>query len=150
MTTPDTHISHKLATLSTWTSYTTTYYTTAILQTNLGWSVPTWFSSSTSSRKEPLRISGTGLSCHPTNSVKALKETQSSDLNQWSGLVLSSSTTRLLKEEVLLPLRRLSDASTLQTHQIRRVTWYNTECKVTTDCNQPIIWIFVFTDTTVV
>jgi len=46
-----------------------------------GQSAPPQFSFSTCSRKEPLIIRGTGLlwagypSCHPTNSVKALKET---------------------------------------------------------------------------
>jgi len=43
-------------------------------------------------------------SCHPTNSVKALQRTQSTYLNQWPGLVLSSSTTRLQMEGALLCL----------------------------------------------
>jgi len=30
---------------------------------------------------------------HPTNSVKALKETQSTNPNQWPGIILSSATT---------------------------------------------------------
>ena len=37
-------------------------------------------------------------SCQPTISVKALKEIQSTDPNQWPGLVLSVSTNRLLIE----------------------------------------------------
>jgi len=49
---------------------------------------------------------------HPTNSVKAPKETQSTDTNQWPGLILSSSATRLLTERVFLPSCRLSDDST--------------------------------------
>jgi len=44
---------------------------------------------------------------HPTNSVKALKETQSTDANQWPGIILFSSTTRLPMEGVLFPLCRL-------------------------------------------
>jgi len=32
-------------------------------------------------------------SCHPATSVKALKTTQSTDPNQWPGLMLSLSTT---------------------------------------------------------
>ena len=44
-------------------------------------------------------------SCHPTSSVKALKETQSTDPNQWPGLVLSSSTTEFLKEGELNELQ---------------------------------------------
>jgi len=51
-------------------------------------------------------------SCHPTNSVKALKETQSTGPNQWPGLILSSFSTRLLTQGALLPLCWLSDAST--------------------------------------
>ena len=45
--------------------------------------------------------------CHPTSSVKALKETQSTNPNL--DLVLSSSRTGLLAEGELLPLQRLSD-----------------------------------------
>jgi len=37
-------------------------------------------------------------SCHPTNSVKAPKETQSTVPNQWSGLIFSSSTTQLVTD----------------------------------------------------
>ena len=54
-------------------------------------------------------------SCHPTNSVRALKEIQSTDPNQGTsltGLIISSSTTRLLRKDALLPLHQLSDAST--------------------------------------
>jgi len=40
-------------------------------------------------------------SCHPTNSVKTLKETQSHEPQQW--LMLSSSITVFLKESTLLP-----------------------------------------------
>jgi len=49
-------------------------------------------------------------SCHLTNSVKALKETQSIDPNQCPDLILSSSTTGLLTEGA--PVRQLFDAST--------------------------------------
>jgi len=68
-------------------------------QTHFNGSIPHLFSSSTFSETESLRISGTGFlsaacpSCHPTNSVKALKKTQSTDPSQWPGLILSSSTT---------------------------------------------------------
>jgi len=51
--------------------------------------------------------------CHPTNSVKTLKETQSNDPNQWPGYVVSSSTAGLLTEGLLLPLRRVSVVSTV-------------------------------------
>jgi len=37
-------------------------------------------------------------SCHPTISVKALKVTRSTDPNQWSGFILSSSNNGLLRE----------------------------------------------------
>ena len=45
---------------------------------------------------------------HPTSSVKALKETQSTGPNQWPGLILSSSTTVLLTAGALLSLCPLS------------------------------------------
>ena len=47
---------------------------------------------------------------HPITSVKALKGKQCTNPNP--GLSLASFTTRLLMERVLLPLCRLSDAST--------------------------------------
>jgi len=58
-------------------------------------------------------------SCHPAISVKALKGTQSTDSNQWSGLILSSFTTGLLMEGVLLPLRQLCDISNFYVCQTR-------------------------------
>ena len=51
-------------------------------------------------------------SCRSSNSVKALKQTQSRDLNQLRGPIISSSTVRLLMEKVLLPVHHLSDACT--------------------------------------
>jgi len=41
-------------------------------------------------------------SCHPTNSVKALKKTQSTDPDQWPGVILSSSNAGLPRDEALL------------------------------------------------
>ena len=64
----------------------------AIVQVNFSYSVPSPLSTSTCSRRELLTTSDTGTlqarcrSCHPTNSVRALKETQSTDLLQWPGL----------------------------------------------------------------
>jgi len=43
-------------------------------------------------------------SCHPIISVKALKETQSTKLNQLPVLILSLSNIELLTEGLLLPL----------------------------------------------
>ena len=43
-------------------------------------------------------------SCHLTITVKTIKGAQSNNQNQWPGPILSSSKTRLLMEEVLLPL----------------------------------------------
>jgi len=61
------------------------------------------FSSSTGSGTESLQISGTILPVtQPLNNVKALKETQSTDPNQWPGLTLFSSTTGVLREGTLL------------------------------------------------
>ena len=45
---------------------------------------------------------------HSTISVKALKETQSTNPNQWPGLILSSSTTVLCVERTSLLLCQLS------------------------------------------
>jgi len=57
-------------------------------------------------------------SCHPTISIKALKETQSTSCNQCPGLILSSSTTGLLMEGALVqPLCWLCDASNLHLPQ---------------------------------
>jgi len=67
--------------------------------------------SSTYSAREPLvelvelwSISGTGYltaqcpSCYPATSLKVLKETQSTNQYQWSGIILISSTTGLVTE----------------------------------------------------
>jgi len=64
---------------------------------------PLGSSSSICSGIEPLGSVEYGWcrSCHSTISVKALKRTQSTDPNQWPGLILSSSTTRLLMERTL-------------------------------------------------
>jgi len=51
-------------------------------------------------------------SSHPTNSVRALKETQTIDPNQEklpTGLNLSSTTIRLLREGAMVPLYQLSE-----------------------------------------
>jgi len=50
--------------------------------------------------------------CNPTTSVKALKGTQSTNPNQWPGLILSSSTTGLPDGRGAVPLHQLSNAST--------------------------------------
>jgi len=82
----------------------------------LGQPVPSQFSS-TRSREELLRTSGTGFpgtgcpSCHPTESVKSPKETQSTGSNQW--LAWPHALFILLRQGTLLPLHWLADASTL-------------------------------------
>ena len=43
---------------------------------------------------------------NPINSVEALKGTQNTDPNQWSDLILCESTTGLLGEGTLIPLRQ--------------------------------------------
>jgi len=43
--------------------------------------------------------------------LQVIREHTSTNPNKWPGLVLSSSTTGLLLEVVLLPLCQLSDAS---------------------------------------
>jgi len=49
-------------------------------------------------------------------SVKALKDTQSTDINQWPDLMISSPITRLLAEGVLLPQHLLFNTTTPHTH----------------------------------
>jgi len=77
-----------------------------VFQVNVGQLVPSRFSSSIFSTREPLGISGTCFvqvvcpSCHPTNSVKALKKISSTDCRQVKlspGLILSSSATGFLR-----------------------------------------------------
>jgi len=52
-------------------------------------------------------------SCHPVINIKALMGTQCTDPKQWLGLILSSSTIRLLNELVLLPLYLLCSVEIL-------------------------------------
>jgi len=65
--------------------------------------IHTQFSFSNCSGTEPLVISGTVMWTgqtsfqHQTNSVKTLRKTKSNDVNQWPGLILSSSTTRIFR-----------------------------------------------------
>jgi len=88
---------------------------------------PLMFFSHTCSRTSG--ISGMGFlwsgcpSCHPTIGVKALKGTQSTDPNHWPGLIFFSSTTGLLAEGALLPLRRLFEVSIIITarSELRKV-----------------------------
>jgi len=47
--------------------------------------------------------------------VRALKKTYSTDLSQWPGLILSSSTTKLLRTSALVPLCHKFHVSTLLT-----------------------------------
>jgi len=56
-------------------------------------------------------------SSYPTNSVEALKETQSTEPNQYHGLILSS--TGLLTERVLLPVCQLFTANTKSAFQLQ-------------------------------
>jgi len=68
------------------------------------------------SRREPLGVSETDFLqvgrpfYHQIISVKALKGAQSINPNQWPGLILSSSTARLMMEWVLLPLTLLGQS----------------------------------------
>jgi len=50
----------------------------------------------------------------PNPQCQSNKEAQSTDLNQWPGLFLSSSITRLLMEGAILPLHQLSHIYTMQ------------------------------------
>ena len=75
---------------------------TAMLQVNWVSQFSLGFSFS-SSRREPLAVSGVGVfvlagcpSCHPTLNVKAVKETQNTNPNQWSILFLCLFNARLL------------------------------------------------------
>jgi len=72
------------------------YYYTTTTTANLGEPIPALVLILHLFRKRFLRISGTMFLragcplCHPTTSVKALKGTQSTNINQWPVLVLSS------------------------------------------------------------
>jgi len=85
-------------------------------QVNLGHPVPPWILLFHLFWKEDMWISGmwflqgTCPSCHPTMSVKALKGTQSTNPNQWPGLILSSFTAGVPIEGALL-LCRLNNTS---------------------------------------
>ena len=77
-------------------------------------------------------------SCHPTISVKAVNGAKSSNLNQWPGIMLSSTITGLLVEKVLLPSCQLTDTSTVQSkfsnaHKIlmQRRAWRQSEAQET-------------------
>ena len=67
-------------------------------------------SSSICSGRQPQELVKRGFiqdgytSCQPTISVKALNGTQSTDLNQWPGLILSLSTTWTPHGRALLPV----------------------------------------------
>ena len=63
-------------------------------------------------------------SCHPVNSGKEHKALTLT--SAWPGLVLSTSTTGLLAEGALFPLRRLSVASTMskQNYNIKAIYSY--------------------------
>jgi len=79
------------------------HHWTAVYQMNVDQPVPSQLSSSTCPGSEPLWINSTRWhSCHRTNSVKALQETQSTDHNQRPGLSRSLSTIRLLMAGTLL------------------------------------------------
>jgi len=41
------------------------------------------------------------VSCHPTNGVRALRETQNTDPNHWLGLIFSLPATTLLTEHLI-------------------------------------------------
>ena len=60
-----------------------------------------------------LRVQSRYLSCSPTNSVKAFKETQSIDPIHWCDLIFLSFTSELLKEGSLLPAHQLSNSTSL-------------------------------------
>ena len=74
--------------------HTTAYVLMAVLQVNLGYGLFSirfflhvfWRRTSGKSSTGFLWVGGS--SCHPTNSIKALKETQSTDTNQWPDLIL--------------------------------------------------------------
>ena len=77
------------------------------------------------------------LFCHPAISVRAWKEMQRINSNQWPCLILSSSTTGLLMEQALLPLCWLSDASITQltTELKATATKHMYPSKCTTHCH---------------
>jgi len=81
-------------------------------------------SSSTCFGRESLLISGTGFYGPDIlpDTRPPLKETLSTDPNQWPGLILSSSTSGLLMERTLLPLCRLWRQYTRGVQKVRSLT----------------------------
>jgi len=84
----------------------------------LGFASSSWFLSQPV-LEESLLVSGIDFiqarcpSCHPSSRVKALKETQSTDPNQWHSFILSLFTAWLVTEGALPTLYQLSITSTL-------------------------------------
>jgi len=66
----------------------------------------------------------------------SLKELQSSNPNQWPGLILYSAITTLLKEGLLLPLFWLSHTSKIQ--QYIYIIWFLCQKSTTTTVLQPL------------
>jgi len=77
---------------------------------NRGKGVPWPHMGQTRCRKEPMEISGF-YGPHVIDTQSSVKGTQSTDHNQWPDLILSSSSTTLLINGVLLHLHRLFNNS---------------------------------------
>jgi len=60
-----------------------------------------------------------------TNAVKTQKEMQNTDHNQWSGLILSSSTTILLTQGLLLSNASVNNDDTITMPKYVRLKCYN-------------------------
>ena len=105
-----------------WTPHLCAYVWTAIFLVILDYPVPPRFSSFTCFGREPLRTSGTSCLWVDVLAVtwpSASRHSQSTEPSQWHGLILSSSTTRLLTERALLPLPQLTDMPVL--HSAARI-----------------------------
>jgi len=99
-----------------------TFILMTIFQVNLDWisQFPIGFLPSLVLDKSPWEQVGQVLwawcpSCHPISSDRALEEMQSTDPTHWPNLILSSSNNRLLMEQPLLAVCRLSKANMLLT-----------------------------------
>jgi len=73
---------------------------------------------------------------HPTNSIKALMETESSDSNQWPGLIFSSFTTIFLTQWTFLHLLWLYNASSLI---CQKLSFGDTMTKLDKCCYETVI-----------
>jgi len=85
------------------------------------------------------------MSCHPTNRVKALKETQSTDSSQWPGFILSLSIYYRVPDEVICGELKYAHAITITSHALKQSLLLN-RCYLVYLVNNKHCWsVFLLT-----